>query len=215
MKLNIAKKIIPLPIRIVIQRKDCLFRLLIGIILLVICGKSIQAECFRQANNKATFKSMVQNHMKIYFLPIAAVFLFTFNQSEGMPSLDLDEEGSGEQIAPQTVPNQSQVPQPGTTDPNIKKDTDPSATPPEKAVPLKWPQTSNVSEEDKKLLQSNNKEIVQLFTLAQEVCKKMDETLGNLATQRDEANTKYRLTIQELDPLLQRIGAAQAENKNP
>lgn len=203
------------PKRIVIPTKDCLFTLHIGIILLVICNKSIQPECFSQNNHTATFKSMVQNHMKIYFLAIAGAFLFTVNQLHGMPSLDVEAENSSEKPAQQTAPTQPQTATSGTTDRDTKKDSPPPTGPAEPAVALKWPLTSSVSEDDKKLLQSNNKEIVQLFTLAQETCKKMDETLSNLSTQRDEANTKYRLTIQELDPLLQRIGAAQAENKNP
>jgi hypothetical protein len=89
----------------------------------------------------------------------------------------------------------------------------PSDAPPSKPKPLSWPETSDVSEDNKKLLLSNSKEIVQLFTLAQEVCKNMDDTLSGLNTLRDNANKKYRDTIKELDPLLQRIGAAQAENK--
>ena len=96
-----------------------------------------------------------------------------------------------------------------------RKEASTTAISPQPAEPLKWPATTSISEDDKKLLQSNNKEIVQLFTLAQEVCKNMDNTLDTLSTQRDEANTKYRSTVQDLDPLLQRIGAAQAENKNP
>lgn len=82
-----------------------------------------------------------------------------------------------------------------------------------KTPPLTWPDTTVISEDNKKLLQSNNKEIVQLFTQAQEVCKNMDDTLSALNTQRDAANTQYRDSINELDPLLQRIGAAQATHK--
>lgn len=82
-----------------------------------------------------------------------------------------------------------------------------------KATPLTWPATTQVDEDNKRLLQSNNKEIVQIFTLSQEVCKNIDEILGNLNTQRDAANKQFRTAIKELDPLFQRIGAAQADNK--
>ena len=134
--------------------------------------------------------------------------MLTINHCDGMPGADAEDGVANEKPASSITP-------PKKDDLAGKKDSGAAAITPEPAVPLKWPATTSISEDDKKLLQSNNKEIVQLFTLAQEVCKNMDDTLGSLSTQRDEANAKYRSTVQELDPLLQRIGAAQAENKNP
>lgn len=127
-----------------------------------------------------------------------------------MPGADAEGDSGSEKSIAETPPAATTKKDGG----GAKKDSAAAATS-ESATPLKWPATTSVTEDDKKLLQSNNKEIVQLFTLAQEVCKNMDNTLSTLSTQRDEANEKYRSTVQELDPLLQRIGAAQAENKNP
>lgn len=150
--------------------------------------------------------------MKKILIPCASLLFFIVASSlqlaYGMPGADTEEGGEAAKPAPNNGDNSKSTPlADGATTPT-------DAPPAPKATPLKWPETTEIAEDNKKLLQSNNKEIVQLFTLAQEVCKNIDETLSTLNKTRDEANTKYRDTIKELDPLLQLIGSAQAENKN-
>ncbi len=127
------------------------------------------------------------------------------SRSLGMPALAPDTDDN------ETTPVPKDAASPATAQPQAGGEV-------AKAAPLTWPDTTIISEDTKNLLQSDNKgsdnkEIVQLFTQAQEVCKNMNDTLITLNSQRDTANKQYRDTIGELETLLQRIGAAQAAHK--
>jgi hypothetical protein len=148
--------------------------------------------------------------MKKILIPSTSFLFFILTTSlqmtYTMPGADV-EEVSEDVTKPTVGSDDSNNKVPSTADTASLTDTAPAP----KATPLKWPETTEIAEDNKKLLQSNNKEIVQLFTLAQEVCKNIDETLSAVNKTRDEANTKYRDTIKELNPLLQLIGSAQAD----
>ncbi|MBM3886869.1 hypothetical protein FJ364_02960 [Candidatus Dependentiae bacterium] len=148
-------------------------------------------------------KNFIYLFFNLHFILISMLI----TNSYSMPGSE-GEEGAEAPAATTTEAGSGETPAPSGGDAGT---TDQSAL---KATPLKWPDTIEVSEDNKKLLLSNDKEIVQLFTLAQDVCKNMDDMLITLNTSRDEANAKYRNTIKELDPLLERIGSTQAENKN-
>lgn len=128
------------------------------------------------------------------------------SSGESMPGL-AKAEGEGEESTADAAPAKADA----AAAPAAAAPAKPDA-PIEKATPLTWPNTTQVGEDDKNLIQANNKEIVQLFTQAQEVCKNMDETLAALNTQRDAANQQYRAAISGLDSLLQRVSAAKARS---
>lgn len=148
--------------------------------------------------------------MKKMCCPITLLLIFFLSINphplQSMPGAD----NEGNEEASETSPAASA---PSSAPNTEQKNTTDSGEQIPKPTPLKWPATTELTEDNKKLLQTNNKEIVQLFTLSQEVCKNMDDVLGDLNTQRDAASSKYRETTEALDQLFQRISAVQADKK--